>query len=182
MSLRNYLTRLCLAFLLLGGSLGLSWNELEAQVTSSSLTLTEKYDDASWHYGGDFPEGLPEEQAYVHSGLFLGWAIEAGLVSDDFLRETEEEVAAFRARKITGPQLFESAWDGKLFVEMLTEEGNAFAREYFDYARGGYLADYEQTLGEDLPSLYHVPDTWESYNKLKPVLEERFAEWKRGRE
>lgn len=177
----NSLTRATLASLFLVENFGINCYPSEAQMANDSLTLTEKYDDASWHSEGDFPEDLPEEQAYVHTGLFLGWAIEKGLVSELFLRQSEEEVAAFRAREITGPRLFETAWDGKLFVEMLTEEGNAFAREYLDFETGDYLHDYEQTLGGDLPSLYHVADTWENYGKLQRVLDQRLAEWRRGR-
>ena len=28
-----------------------------------------KYDDASWHYGGDFPDDLPEENGATHIGM-----------------------------------------------------------------------------------------------------------------
>jgi hypothetical protein len=35
-----------------------------------------KYDDSSWHYGGDvFPEDLPPEAGGTHIGMFLAWAI-----------------------------------------------------------------------------------------------------------
>jgi hypothetical protein len=34
-------------------------------------------------------------------------------------------------------------------------------------------------LGEALPSLYHVPDTWASYDRLAPVIAQRYDEWKR---
>ena len=30
------------------------------------------YDKAKYHYGGDFPEDLPDEQAFVHTDLYLG--------------------------------------------------------------------------------------------------------------
>jgi hypothetical protein len=35
-----------------------------------------KYDDASWHYGGDYPEDLPNENVATHIGMFLQWCIE----------------------------------------------------------------------------------------------------------
>src|SRR6266404_3538306 len=34
-----------------------------------------KYDDASWHYGGDFPEDLPREAGATHTGMFVAWAL-----------------------------------------------------------------------------------------------------------
>jgi len=30
-----------------------------------------KYDDASWHYGGEYPENISEENASTHIGMFL---------------------------------------------------------------------------------------------------------------
>jgi hypothetical protein len=33
-----------------------------------------KYDDASWHFGGEFPKDLPEEAAATHTGMFVAWA------------------------------------------------------------------------------------------------------------
>jgi hypothetical protein len=32
-----------------------------------------KYDDASWHYGGDFPADLPREAGSTHIAMFLAW-------------------------------------------------------------------------------------------------------------
>ncbi|WP_265102660.1 hypothetical protein [Acinetobacter sp. 'aerobic (ED)'] len=34
-----------------------------------------KYDDASWHYGGDFPADLPQEAGATHIGMFLTWML-----------------------------------------------------------------------------------------------------------
>ncbi|MEW5835844.1 MAG: hypothetical protein AB1832_12330, partial [Pseudomonadota bacterium] len=67
--------------------------------------------------------------------------------------------------------------DGKFIDENLNDQGNAFAAAYFDLERGSYLLDYENVLGAGLPSLYHVPDTWQSFDTLKPVLDSRFANW-----
>ncbi len=44
----------------------------------------EVYDKAAWHLGGEWPAGLPAEQAYVHAGLLFGWMIERGLTSARF--------------------------------------------------------------------------------------------------
>jgi hypothetical protein len=45
---------------------------------------------------------------------------------------------------------------------------------------GGYVADYEDVLGGDLPTLYHVADTWENFDALAPTLERRYTEWRRS--
>jgi hypothetical protein len=107
------------------------------------------YDKAKYHYGGDYPPGLPDEQAFVHTGLSLGWIIDRGLYSSEFADYAGEQVAAFRARERTGPQVYE--WcDGALIDDMLSEEGNAFSQAYFDFDRGGFLPDYEELLAGDL--------------------------------
>ena len=64
---------------------------------------------------------------------------------------------------------------------MLSEEGNAFTRDYFDFEHGAYSSDYQETLGANLPSLYHVQDTWENYDKLRAVIDRRYADWRRRR-
>jgi hypothetical protein len=61
---------------------------------------------------------------------------------------------------------------------MLTDEGNRFAVDYFDFDRGKYLADYEELLAKSLPSLYHVEDTWENYEIISKKIDERYADWK----
>lgn len=138
------------------------------------------WDKAEYHYDGDWPEGLPQEQAYVHAGLFLGWLVERDLVSDFFREESEEAIAQFRARSLTGPQLYES-WDGALTDDMLSDEGNAFAADYFDISDGAYVTEYEQLLADGLESIYHVADTWENYDRLRAHLDRRFADWRADR-
>jgi hypothetical protein len=42
------------------------------------------YDKAKYHYDGKFPPELPTEQAFVHTGLYLGWLVDLNLYSADF--------------------------------------------------------------------------------------------------
>lgn len=139
----------------------------------------EVYDKAKWHYKGDFPDDLEPFQGYVHTGMFLGWCIDAGLVSERFCNELKEEIEQFKQHKLTGSQIFKRCCDGALMLEDLTATGNRFAMAYFEFNNGRYLHDYETTLGQNLPSIYHVADTWENYEQLKVVLDNRFFEWQR---
>ncbi|MCM3339323.1 hypothetical protein M3650_11910 [Paenibacillus sp. MER TA 81-3] len=134
------------------------------------------YDKAKYHYDGDFPADLPNEQAFVHTGLFLGWMIEHGLYSIDFEEDAEEDIAAFKQRQLTGTQIY-IKWDGVLADDMLSDEGNRFATVYFDFENGTYLEDYQDTFS-DAPTLYHVEDTWDNYFQLKEVIDQRFMDWK----
>ena len=134
------------------------------------------YDKAKWHYGGDFPRGLSDYQGFVHTGMFVGWLIEHGMISEEF----EPETARFHSGELTGTQVYE-LWDGALVDDMLTEKGNEFAHAYFDFKLGKYLADYGELLGRGLPSHYHVQDNGENYARLKERIDERYADWQRTR-
>ena len=136
-----------------------------------------KYDDASWHYGGDFPKDLPDEAGATHTGMFVAWALLSGLAGQIHIDDFPQDLEALRTRSVTPGQFFFNSCDGKFIDENLNDQGNAFAASYFDFEHGGYLADYENVLGVDLPSLYHVPDTWQSFDKLKPTLDRRFSDW-----
>jgi hypothetical protein len=138
------------------------------------------YDKAKYHYDGDYPAGLPVEQAYVHTGMYLGWLIDNDFLSDEMCEEDAAQLLAFKRREITGPQVY-SSWDGALVDDMLTDEANDFTEEYFDFQTGKYLDDYDRVLAGKLPSMYHVRDTWENYDKLRAVLDARLAEWKTKR-
>lgn len=140
--------------------------------------MVEVYDKAKWHFEGDFPEGLDPFQGYVHTGMFLGWLIDNGLVSDDFKNDLHAEIHEFTKRELTGAQLFQRCCDGTLLPEDLSDAGNRFAMDYFEFEHGQYLPDYAETLGADLPSIYHVADNWDNYEKIKQVVDRRYAEWK----
>jgi len=136
------------------------------------------YDKAKWHYDGDYPSDLPQSQAFVHAGMFLGWLIYHDLISEEFVEDFGREVAQFKRREVSGPRVFEIS-DGVLVDDMLSDEGNSFAAHYFDFKNGKFAADYEELFCAALPSLYHVEDTWANYKKLTERVDQRYAEWKR---
>lgn len=109
--------------------------------------------------------------------MFLAWIVEHDLCGEE-LADMEEELASVRDRTMTGADLF-AVCDGVFADDMLDEEGNAFARAYFNFEGGAYWADYEATLAAGLPGLYHVADTWAAYDTLKPVIDRRYGEWRR---
>jgi hypothetical protein len=138
------------------------------------------YDKAKYHYDGEFPPELPPEQGFVHAGLYLGWIIERDLYSDEFREYAADQILAFRARQRTGPQVYQ--WcDGALVDDMLNEEGNTFSAFYFNSNPSRFFADYEELLTADLPSVYHVSDTWDNFDVLRRRLDERFAQWQHER-
>ncbi len=140
-----------------------------------------KYDDASWHSGGEFPDDLPDEAGGTHTGMFLAWALLSGLAGEFHTEDSPDAIPTLASRRMTPGQFFLNWCDGKFTDEDVNDEGNAFVQDYFDFEKGKYLSDYESTLAVGLPGAYHVPDTWENFDRLKPVLDRRLAEWRAAR-
>ena len=140
--------------------------------------MTKKYDDASWHYDGDFPSDLPVEAGFTHIGMFVVWAISANLViGEEDITDLDELQRSVLNRSMTPGGLLEREYDGKFCDDCLTEEGKAFATAYYE---NRYIDDYCGLLEEGLPSSYHIEDSWDTFDKLKPLLDQRFNEWKYG--
>lgn len=135
-----------------------------------------KYDDASWHSDGDFPADLPPEAGATHIGMYLAWLLLRGMAGEELLDDMQEELGSLTRRAMT-PGQFLLVCDGKFVDEMINDEANAFTAEYYDMDNGQYLDDYEDLLGEDVPDLYHVADTWENFDRLAPVIAQRFGTW-----
>lgn len=132
-------------------------------------------DKAKWHSEGDFPQELDPDQGFVHTGMFVGWLIEHSMISEDLL----PEAARCCSGELTGTDVY-MLWDDVPVDGMLTEEGNTFARAYFDLGHRGYMADYGEVLASGLPSSCHVRDTRENYARIKTCIDERYADWQRS--
>lgn len=135
-------------------------------------------DKAEWHYGGNYPADLPAENGGTHIGMFLAWIVSRGLSSGTMKRHAGEMMQQVLERRITGRTLLFEALDEKFFEALLNKRGKEFVRDY--YETNSYITDYDRILGGSLPSTYHVADTWENYDKLAPVLNDRFDRWERG--
>ncbi|MET3025186.1 hypothetical protein ABXT06_00770 [Flavobacterium sp. UW10123] len=150
-----------------------------------------KYDDSSWHYGGDYPDDLPDVNASTHIGMFLTWCIDKDLLSEEQLEDSEEGINAIKNRELTGAEFLIDYCDEKFSNYDLNDLGNEFAEAYYyddesDFAKefGAYCDDYGEHFdkeaekkGFEYESFYHVENTWENYNSLKPIIDRRFNEW-----
>jgi hypothetical protein len=137
------------------------------------------YDRSDWHYGGDFPKDLPRENGGTHIGMFLAWAIMTGLEGGELKANCPSSLAAVRARQMTGRQFLFGECDEKLWDVDLNDLGNAFAAHYYTSPEWRYLKDYERIMAAGLPSMYHVEDTWDNFEKIAGVISQRFDDWRR---
>lgn len=144
-----------------------------------------KYDDAEYAFL-NFETDLDTDAGYTYIGQYLAWAILTGLGNTHPQRGAAwlDSHAALRERRTTPGEVLATFCDGKLTDDDLNEEGNAFTRVYYEKH---YYADYETTMtplmadtGHPTDDFCSVPDTWESYALLAPVLDRRYADWKAG--
>ncbi len=135
------------------------------------------YDKAKYHYETVEQYGLSEEHADNHTVFFLRWLIENNLMNTLFVEECQGPLEKFRSGK-TGIHEIYQWWDCCLIDDMLSDEGNEFAMHYFDFEHGAYLQDYVNLLRGALPSDFHIDYNKENYQRMKPVIDRNYEQWK----
>lgn len=135
------------------------------------------YDRVDWHSEGDYPDDLPLENGGTHIGMFLAWIINHHLEGEIHHDKSSDALVRVRSRQMTGREFLTNECDDKFWKADLCEEGNAFAKWYYESEK--YFEDYESILCNRLPSIYYIEDTWDNYDRLAKIIDSRFAEWKR---
>ena len=130
-----------------------------------------KYDDASWHYGGNFPADQPEENGGTHIALFLKWCFIRGWAGDLHTEEEPDAVKAVIAGALPATEFLFKYCDGKFTDEDLNDKGNSFATKYYGDV-GLYLDDYAEAFGE---LMYVSPENAHDFVKFSSMLEARLS-------
>lgn len=134
-----------------------------------------KHDDASFHYGGHFPDDLPDVAGGTHIGHFVAWLVINDLFAPELYRRASVQVDALRRRAITGREFLFDVLDEKLLEEDLTDAGHRFATDYYEEL---YLDDYiELLVPEEMDSIYRASESWENYDALAPRIDARYTAW-----
>ncbi|MEM9494780.1 MAG: hypothetical protein AAGA09_02160 [Pseudomonadota bacterium] len=139
--------------------------------------IDRKYDDADWHYGGDFPDDVPIENASVHIGFYLSWAARRELLSAFTKEEAGADLHKVLKRENSPIHLID-LWDGKFLDDMLSDEGNRFSKTYYGSPDATYLRDFTETFEKAGMEIYRIDPSWENYDKIEPVLDRRYQEWR----
>jgi hypothetical protein len=141
-------------------------------------------DRIDWHSGGDFPENLPEVNGGTHIGMYLTWIIQNDLIGQLHLEDSTEAIQKVKSRQMTGRDFLIDFCDEKFSDEDLNEEGIKFTDFYYQTDSNekfkNYMDNYCDVIGEEVDSIYEVEDNWENYDKLKPLIDKRYAEWKKS--
>ena len=128
-----------------------------------------KYDDASWHYGGEFPSESPREYGGTHIGMFLRWCFAKGWAGDLHTEEVNEAVEAVVRGKMSGTDFLFKYCDGKLTDEDLNDAGNQFASSYYE---SDYTRDYVELFADEM---YVAPESAHDVEKLLKLLDKRLG-------
>lgn len=114
--------------------------------------------------------------------MFVAWAVLAGLAGELHL-ENADEVEQLRLRSISPVHWFQTWCDEEFTSEDLNDQGNAFTQSYYASNAGemltgksSYLDDYQSTFPE-YDELYQVPDSWDTFDRLRPIIEKRWLHW-----
>ncbi|MDH2206830.1 MULTISPECIES: hypothetical protein [Empedobacter] len=156
------------------------------QKESSSKEIS-KYDDASWHYGNDFPKDLAQENASTHIGMYMKWCIDNDLISSELKKDSQAGIDSVKNNIITGAEFINSYSDGKFLSTDLSDIGRKFTNDYYednsDFSKnnGSYLDDYIKIFEKiiDKKSVYHVEDSEQNYLLIKAKIDSKFKEWKK---
>ena len=136
------------------------------------------FDRADWHYLGNYPQDLPRENGATHIGMFLAWAIQRGLDNESARKRNLAALELVRQREMTGAEFLLKRCDEKFGKFVLNDEGNAFTEAYYE---AQYADDYERILRGDLPTIYHVQNSWENFDKIAEVIDRRYEDWRASR-
>jgi len=117
------------------------------------------------------------QRAYIPIGMLLGWLIDRNLMSRYFKHDGANEIARFKERSLTGPEIYEK-WDGVLEHEMLTMRGNQFLKWYFDKYYGDFAATLVGGAKRFDETCLNVENSWENYDRIKNVVDARFEFWR----
>jgi hypothetical protein len=140
----------------------------------------EIFDKAKWHINERFPDNLDPYQSYIHTGLYVAWLIDNNLFEEDFKNDHIDSIQKHLDRRSTPVEFYELQLDGVFDSEGLIQEAVKFTKDYFDFEKGNYINDYISTLDTEnrAASIFHISDTWENYDRLKPILDKRLHDWK----
>jgi len=136
------------------------------------------YDKADYHLEAVREAGLPDERGAHFIAFFVAWLLRNELASRRFATGSRDGLRQVRSGTHSLPSFLLHRWDGVLSSDLVTEEGNAFTRAYYDPRSGAYHDDFAEVLQNGLPTPYHVEYTAETEAAMLARIDRRFREWK----
>lgn len=88
-----------------------------------------KYDDASWHSGGDFPKDLPASAGATHIGMYAAWALQSGLAGELHTDELPGNIEKLARRSLTPGAFFSMGLRWKIYRRRFKRRGECLYGE-----------------------------------------------------
>ena len=142
--------------------------------------MSSYIDKGDWHFLAEaFPKDAPQEKAGTHMGMYLAWIINNDLIGELHSDECVAEIGMVKERITTGRTFLINECDFCLGDEDFNDEGLAFTLYYYsdDRTVKQYLMDYAEMFIKEPMTFWDVDDTWENYDKIRPVIDERYRSW-----
>jgi len=125
------------------------------------------------------PNDVKLDEMGVEISMYMGWAIDSELVSEQLETGCKTLIDKFRNREVLSRIILKECCADKLEVKHLNELGNAFTRCYYE---PGWDHFYYEDLGELFPELTnfaYLLDNWKNYEVVHAMINSRFEEWKK---
>lgn len=125
------------------------------------------------------PNDVKPDEMGVEVSMYLGWAIDSELVSEELEAGCITLIDKFRKRGVLSRLVLKECCADKLEVKHLNELGNAFTRCYY---RPGWDYFYYEDLDElfpELTSFVYLQDNTKNYEAVYAMINSRFEEWKK---
>lgn len=139
--------------------------------------MNKKFDDSSWHSGGEFPDDLAPERGGTHIAMYFAWALIAGLASEEV--QEEQVVKDFLNFRVTPIELIEG-FDGKLIGSMFNKQCAEFTKFYYDSdvpGRPNYYNDLAEAISENVETVYHPEPDIRNLVLTCKIVQSRFDAW-----
>lgn len=135
----------------------------------------ELIDDLRFHLSDEILNSEDtNDGVLIPMGLYVVWAAERGLFSDEFMPEARGFLEEVARGELTCRDVVDFEFDGKLFSTQFSESGLRFTTEY--YLKDQYINDLKEEFSE-LGSIYEIPDTESSRIRASKFLDRRFKEF-----
>jgi hypothetical protein len=139
----------------------------------------------------DYPKNVSKENIKTPIALLLTWAIDRKLMRHD-LDEIKEKISNFNnliTSRNQSPLAFLKDLGDRFMPNYLIPNASFFLLKYYwpgwiyrygeDFDRV-FVSEYKDSLlvKPGYLTTWHVPPTWSEYDKISPIIDRRFSEWK----
>ena len=132
-----------------------------------------KYDDASSHYGGEFPETSPQEYGGTHIALLMRWCFQQGWASSLHAEDSPMAVDSVIRGTLSSTRFLFDHCDGKFTEEDVAAKARPFLRWYYG-DEGPYLDDYVHHFAA---LMYLAPESAHDWPTFERMVAARFEEF-----